>query len=117
MNSSLDKFADNLGSEDFKYLSEEFCGEKLDLLKKTGVYLYEYFDSFKRFKEDRLPDCGISEKEYQRACDVWKAFGFKTFGQYHDLYLKADVLLLCDVFENFISVCLRDYGLDPIHYF
>ena len=33
------------------------------------------------------------------------------------MYLKTDVLLLCDVFEKFISVCLKDYGLDPCHYF
>ena len=38
-------------------------------------------------------------------------------GQYHDLYLKTNVLLLCDVFEKFIGVCLKDYGLDPCHYF
>ena len=44
-------------------------------------------------------------------------FEIKTLGQYHDLYLKTDVLLLCDVFEKFISVCLKDYGLDPCHYF
>ena len=44
-------------------------------------------------------------------------FGFKTLGEYHDLYLKTDVLLLCDVFKRFISVCLKDYGLDPCHYF
>ena len=71
MNSSLDKLAGNLGSEDFKYLSEGFSGEKLDFVKKKDVYPYEYFDSFKRFKEDRLPDidcffsslkdCGISK--------------------------------------------------------
>ena len=60
-----------------------------------------------------LKDFGISGKEYQRACDVWKVFGFKNLGQYHGLYLKCDVLLLCDVFEKFISVCLADYGLDP----
>ena len=63
--------ARNLGSEDFKYLSQGFIVEKLDLFKKKGVYPYEYFNSFKRFKEDRLPDidcffsslkdCGISE--------------------------------------------------------
>ena len=64
-----------------------------------------------------VKDFGISEKEYQRVCDVWKVFGFKTLGQYHDLCLKCDVLLLCDVFEKFISVCLKDYGLDLCHYF
>ena len=84
-------------------------------------------DSFKKFKERKLPDidcflsslkdCGISEEDYQRACDVWKVFDFKHYGEYHDLYLKTDVLLLCDVFEKFINVCLKDYGLDPCHYF
>ena len=48
---------------------------------------------------------------------MWKLFGFKTLGEYHDLYLKTDVLLLCDVFEKFISVRLADYGLNPCHYF
>ena len=33
------------------------------------------------------------------------------------MYLKTDVLLLCDVFEKFINVCLKDYGLDPCHHF
>ena len=41
----------------------------------------------------------------------------KHLGQYHDLYLKTDVLLLCDVFEKFINVCLKGYGLDASHYF
>ena len=123
MNSSLDKLVKNLGSKDFKYLSEEFSAEKLELVKQKGIYIYEYFSSFKKFKKDRLLDIdflfsslknsGISEEEYQRACDVWKVFGFKTLGQ----YLKTDVLLLCDVFEKCISVCLKDYGLDPCHYF
>ena len=84
-------------------------------------------NSFKRFKADRLPDidyffsslkdCGITDQEYQRACDVWKVFKIKHLGEYHDLYLNTDVLLLCDVFEKFVSVCLKDYGLDLCHYF
>ena len=43
-------------------------------------------------------------------------FRIKHLGQYDDLYLKSDVLLLCDVFEKFISVCMEDYALDPSHY-
>ena len=101
--------------------------EKLKLVQKKGIYPYEYFNSFKKFKETNLPDidkffsslkdCGVNLKEYQRACDVWKVFEIKDLGQYHDLYSKTDVLLLCDVFEKFISVCLKDYCLDPCHYF
>ena len=90
MNSSLDKLARNLSDEDFKYLSREFSAKKSELVKTKGVYPYEYFDSFKRFGENKLPDincffsslkdCGISEKEYERAVNVWKVFGFKNLG-------------------------------------
>ena len=49
---------------------------------------------------------------------MWEAFECKTLGEYHDLYLKTDpVCLLADVFENFRSICLEQYGLDPAHYF
>ena len=51
MNSSLDKLVKNLASEDFKYLSAEVSGKQLELVKKKGFYSYEYFDSFKKFKE------------------------------------------------------------------
>ena len=125
LNSSLDKLVSNLN--DFKYLSSEFSGKKLELVKKKGVYPYDYINSFKRFKQVCLPDIDclfsslkdfyISEKECRRACDVWKVFEIKNLGEYHDLYLKTDVLLLCDVLEKFIKVCLADYGLDPFHYY
>ena len=56
MNSSLDKLAKNLSHEDFKYLNEEFSGEELKLVKQTGIYPYEYFNSFKKFRESKLLD-------------------------------------------------------------
>ena len=82
---------------------------------------------FKKFKENKLPDkrklfsslkdCGINEKEYQKADKVWKVFKINNLGEYHDLYLKTHVLLLCDVFEKFIKTCLEYTCLDPSHYF
>ena len=125
MNSSLDKLVKNLN--DFKYLSNVFKGKELELVKKKGIYPYEYMNSFKRFKEICLPekdsffnslkDCGITDEEYCRAIDIWIIFNTKNLGKYHDLYSKTDVLLLYDVFEKFIDHCLKNYGLDPCHYF
>ena len=56
LNSSLDSLVKNLSDNDFKYLSEEFSGDFLKLVKQKGVYPYEYIDSFERFFEDKLPD-------------------------------------------------------------
>ena len=128
MNSSLDALVGNLSSKDFKCLSKVFKDdEQLDLVNCKGVYPCEWVDSFKKFRKDSLPSkgCffsslkgkGISDEEYSRAYKVWNVFGMKTFGEYHDIYLKCDVLLLCDVFEKFIDSCLKYYGLDPCHYF
>ena len=99
------------------FLSEKFSDEQLKLVKEKGIYPYEYMNSFKKFKENKLPDkskffsllkdCGINEKEYQRAINVWKVFRIKNLGEYHDLYLRTDVVFLCDVFEKFIKTSLE----------
>ena len=126
MNSSLDSLVKNLSDNDFKYLSEEFSGEVLKLEKK-GVHPYEYIDSFQKFSENKLPDkckffsslknkC-ISEIDYLKANNIWNTFKMNAMGDYHDLYLKTDVLLLANVFKKFINTCFNYHGLDPCHYF
>ena len=142
INSSLDKLVKNLSDEDFKYLVEEFGPDNLKILKQKGAYLYEYMNSFKRFDEDELParkyffsstkkgkgkidsDGKISHryghisiKGYVTCKKIWNMFNIKNMGDYHDHYLKKDVLLLADVFEKFISTCIKYYELDPCHYF
>ena len=127
MNSSLDSLVKNMSDNDSKYLSEEFSGKFLELVKQNRVYPYQYMYSFKRFFENKLPDKSkffsslkdecVSEKDYLKAVDIWHMFKMNTKGDYHDLYLKTDVLLLADAFEKFINTCLDYYGLDPYHYF
>ena len=48
---------------------------------------------------------------------IWDKINMKNMGNYHDHYLNKDVLLLTDVFEKFIDICLKHYELDPCHYF
>ena len=60
---------------------------------------------------------GISNEQYQHAQQLWDTFKMKSMGEYHDLYLKSDVLLLADVFENFRGTGLQCYKLDPAHHF
>ena len=86
----------------------------------------DYKDAVEKFAEKKLPekrdfysllaDEDISEKEYQHAQKVWDTFRIENMGQCHDLYLKSDVLLLADVFQNFRETCLAYHGLDPCHY-
>ena len=64
-----------------------------------------------------MNDCDITDKDFEHALNVWKHFKMTTFREYHDLYLKTDVLLLADVFENFRDVCMKNYELDPAWYY
>ena len=62
-------------------------------------------------------DGQISHEEYLTCKKIWDVFGLKNMGDYHDYYLKKDILLLADVFEKFIVMCSKFYGFDPCHYF
>ena len=62
-------------------------------------------------------DGHISDKDYLTCKKVLNEFNMKNMGDYHDHYLKKDVLLLADVFEKFIDTCSKSYELDPCNYF
>ena len=125
MSTSLDKLVSNLPKEDLKYTSEEFTGDKLSLMSQKGVYPYDYMDCFETFNLTELPTKDeffsvqhITNREYDHAKKVWETFNLKNMAEYHELYLKSDVLLLADVLtESFRKTCLQYYKLDPCHYF
>ena len=114
----------------FRYSSKDdiIKTEKcLDLLTEKGVYPYDYMNSFDKFNDEHLPskeqfysrltEEDITNDDYNKAKQMWKHFDIKKMGEYHDLYLKTDVLFLTDVFENFRDMCLSYYGLDPVYYY
>ena len=107
----------------------EFCNKDINrfiLLLRKGIYPYEYIDSWERFDETSLPDKeafysslnmeGITSVDYRHAKRVYKGFKLKNLGNYHDLYVQSDTLLLADVFENFRNKCIEIYELDPAHF-
>ena len=106
---------------------EDYNESQYKLLIQKGIYPYEYMDDWNRFKETALPPkeafysklnmSGVSDQDYEHAHRVWRGFGLKDLGEYHDLYLKADVILLANVFKAFRKVCLDNYGLDPAHFY
>ena len=126
LNASLADLVENLAPSDFMNIDRE-VKQDTSLLRRKGVYPYDYVNSIKRLKETKLPpkeafyskldEEEISDEDYQHAHNVWNCFNCQTIQDYHDLYLKSDVLLLADVFENFRKICLEHYKLDPCHYY
>ena len=130
LQTSLSKLVENLvknnNQSDFKNLNKAIK-DNSSLLTRKGVYPYDYVTSINKLKETKLPskedfysklyDEEISDEDYHHAIKVWNTFNCQTLQDYRDLYLKTDVLLLADVFENFRKTCLKHYKLDPCHYY
>ena len=106
-----------------------FCNndlKKFILLLRKGIYRYEYMDSWEKFNETSLPIKedfyshlnmeDIEDIDYRHGNNVFKSFKLENLGDYHDLYVKSDTLLLADVFENFRDMCIKEYELDPAHF-
>ena len=102
------------------------------------MYPYEYMTDVNKFRETELPPKesfgsmlgsgeiirsenemkpeSITDEEYTHAQNVLNTFECKNLADYTRLYCKSDVLLLADVWETFVDVCLKKYKLDPNHY-
>ena len=84
-------------------------------------------DDWDKFKETILPPkeafysklamAGVSEEDHEQARRVWTEFGVNNLREYHDLYLRTDVILSAKVFKAFRKVCSDNYGLDPAHFY
>ena len=106
-----------------------FCNNdinKFALLLTKGVYPYEYMDSWERFNDTSLPRKkdfysnlnmeNIDDTDYRHGNNEFKIFKLENLGDYYDLYVQSDILLLADVFESFRDMCIKVYELDPAHF-
>ena len=107
----------------------KFCNNDINkfiMLLRKGVYPYEYMDGWNKFNEKLIPSKelfynnltleNISEVDYMHAYNVIKTFELNILGDYHDLYVRSDTLLLADIFQNFRKACIKNYELDPAHF-
>jgi len=100
--------------------------ENFSLLTRKGIFPYEYIDCFEKLEDMCLPPREsfyssltgdtISKDNYAHAIKLWQRFSIRTLGEYSDLYLKTDLLLLADIFENFRDSCIASYELNPAYY-
>ena len=97
LNSSLDSLGKNLGKDYFKYLSQEFDSDVLDLVKQKGFYPYEYMCSSEKFKEQlpskenfssSLTGKKFSDKNYEHVLKVWYRFQMKNDERLSRLVIK-----------------------------
>ena len=106
---------------------EDYSELQYGLLTRKGIYPYEYMLSWDKFEQSQLPPIeslysnlnmsNVSKGDYQHAQRVWKEFRIRSLGEYHNLYLRTDVILLANVFEAFRDTCLEHYSLDPAHFY
>ena len=111
---SLDSLMNNL-VKGGHHLSgfEDHNEAQYELLTRKGVHFYEYMTSWDKFDETSLPlkevfysklnMSDVSNEDYSHAQKVWKGFNMKNLGEYHNLYLKTNVILLSNIFEKFRS--------------
>ena len=118
------KFDEKLKERFFNiYKFSNHDNHKFILLLRKDIYPYKYMDDWEKFNETSLSEKedfhshlnmeDVTDADYAHAKGVCKDFEIKKLGEYHDLYVQIDTLLLADVFENFRNMCLKIYELDP----
>lgn len=129
LSASLATLVDTLvkSNWDFPLMNQlENDKNRLALLLRKGIFCYEYLDGWEKMEEVELPakekffsaltQEEISDSDYLHAQKVWNAYNLKTLGDYLDLYLITDVILLCEVMNNFRKTCFSSYELEPLHF-
>ncbi|XP_020294835.1 uncharacterized protein LOC109860268 [Pseudomyrmex gracilis] len=128
LSTSLEKLASYLDKSKLRVTQTEFrdlSTKDFELLTRKSVFPYEYVHSVDKLLETSLllrkafysllTGETVTESEYAHATNVWQRFNIENLRSYSNLYLKTDVLLLANVFENFRRECLASYGLDPYY--
>lgn len=117
---SLDRLASNLPDEAVKHTSEVFKDDKFKRRKKKGAYPYDYMNSVTKFDEKLLEKISTATfkmniylMKYKHSQSAWNTFNLNTMGEYRDLYLKSDILLLGDVwkFQKDLSTVLQTWSM------
>ena len=121
---SLSSLVDALPKIHYKTLKEAYPDpEKFELLARKGIFPYNHITSFESYSERGLPSFEaffnqltqkpITLDEYSLAWKIYNIFCCESLGEYSNLYLKCDVLLLTDLFEYFRQICMETYQIDP----
>ena len=106
---------------------ENYSELQYSQLTRKRIYPYEYMSSWDKFEESQLPPIeafssslnmfNVSEGDYEHGQRVWKEVRIHNLGEYHDLYLRTDVILLANMFETFRDTYIGHYSLDPAHFY
>ena len=94
-----------------------YCSEKVFIpmeMQILGKNVVKYHYQAKRISNLNMED--ISDIDYRHSNNMFKVFKLENLGDYHDLYIQSDTLLLVDVFNNFRDMCLKEYELDHAHF-
>ena len=127
LNCSLEKLVSFLPDDNKFILRKHFPDStQFNMINRKAIFPYEFVDSWGSLNVEKLPskesfydtlnERDISDADYERAVATFEFFGCKNIGEYSDLYLKLDVLLLADIFESFRNRMHLSHSLDPAHF-